>query len=137
MLAALVLPMTLLGCTALAPSESTLPAGAIALEAPAVFRTWFARTEGCSGLSGDFSTVQFYVIPGVDAFPTPEGNKVGLWSRVGKIHRIVIAGNYQNHEMVVSHEMLHSLLSREGHPEDYFVRKCHLTWESWRLATRN
>jgi len=134
---ALTLPVLVAGCTALAPSDATLPAGAIPLEASAAFQTWFSRTESCSGLRGDFSAVQFYVIPGVDAFPTPEGNKVGLWSRVGRTHRIVVAGNYLGHEMVVRHEMLHSLLSREGHPEDYFVRKCQLTWESWRLAAGN
>lgn len=136
-LSALVLPALVAGCTALAPTESTLPAGAVALEIPPVFRVWYEKTQACSGLLGDFSTVQFYVIPGVDAFPTAEGNKVGLWSRVGETHRIVVAGNYLGHEMVVRHEMLHSLLSREGHPEDYFIKKCQLTWESWRLAAQN
>jgi len=46
----------------------------------------------------------------------------------------VIAGNYAEHEMVVRHEMLHALLQREGHPTDYFVNRCHLTWESWSAA---
>jgi hypothetical protein len=54
-----------------------------------------------------------------------------MWNREGRINRIVIAGNYLNHEMVVRHEMLHALLQREGHPTDYFVDRCHLTWETW------
>ena len=105
--------------------------------APAVFREWHERTETCSGLKGNFSTVQFYVVPGVDTFPTEAGPKVGLWTREGHLNRIVIAGNYFDHEMVVRHEMLHQLLDREGHPSEFFVSRCHLTWESWRSAGGN
>ncbi len=31
---------------------------------PAVHRTWWAKTEACSGLSGDFDRVQWEVVPG-------------------------------------------------------------------------
>ena len=44
---------------------------------------------------------------------------------------IILAGNYRNHEMVVSHEMLHSLIGQSGHPPLYFEERCHLTWETW------
>jgi hypothetical protein len=71
------------------------------------------------------------VVPGVETFETDAGPKVGMWVKEGGREIIVIAGNYQNHEMVVRHEMLHSLLRGHGHPTDYFVERCHLTWESW------
>ncbi|HEV8599346.1 MAG TPA: hypothetical protein VGQ69_08310 [Gemmatimonadales bacterium] len=103
----------------------------MALATPAVYQEWHQRTQACSGLTGDFSTVQFYVVPGVDTFPTEVGPKVGMWTREGRVNRIIIAGNYLAHEMVVRHEMLHALLQREGHPAGYFVERCHLTWESW------
>ena len=45
--------------------------------------------------------------------------------------RIVLAGNYETSEMAVRHEMLHHLLDRTGHPPEYFVTRCHLTWDSW------
>jgi hypothetical protein len=32
---------------------------------------------------------------------------------------------------VVRHEMLHALLGRQGHPSEYFVTRCGLTWASW------
>jgi hypothetical protein len=98
---------------------------------PVAYLEWHTKTEACSGLLGDFSTIQFYVVPGVETFPTRAGSKVGEWTFDGATNRIVIAGNYANSEMVVRHELLHSLLQREGHPAEYFVNRCHLTWESW------
>ena len=121
-------------CATLAPSEGLLPPGAVQISPPTVYQDWAQRTRSCSGLEGDLSTVQFYVIPGVQTFSTKDGEKVGLWSREGRTDRIVIAGNYENHEMVVRHEMLHALLQREGHPSGYFVDRCHLTWETWNSA---
>ena len=129
------LAITLAGCSSLAPSEPVLPAGAVAVSAPEVYRDWQLRTEGCSGLVGDYPSLQFYVVPGVDTFPTEAGPKVGLWRRESGINRIVIAGNYAANEMVVRHEMLHALLQREGHPAEYFVERCHLTWDSWNSNT--
>lgn len=128
----MALPALLSACSTLAPREATaLPAGAIALAAPAIYLEWYQSTEGCSGLTGEFSTVKFYVVPGVETFSTDAGQKAGEWIQDGGTNLIVIAGNYQNHEMVVRHELLHSLLRRVGHPQEYFVTKCRLTWESW------
>lgn len=125
------LPALASACAALSPSESTLPAGAVQIATPAVYQEWFRRTETCSGRTGDFAAVQFYVVPGVETFPTEDGSKVGEWISDGSTHRVILAGNYQNHEMVVRHELLHSLLRNSGHPDEYFVNRCRLTWESW------
>jgi hypothetical protein len=119
------------GCAALAPSEPVLPTGSVEISATALYQEWQLKTESCSGLTGDFSTVKFYVVPGVETFPTKDGAKVGEWTSDGVTNRIVIAGNYQNVEMVVRHELLHALLGKAGHPPEYFVDRCHLTWESW------
>jgi hypothetical protein len=121
-------------CASLAPSDALLPVGAVRLDTPAVYHDWSQKTQSCSGLAADLSTVQFYIVPGVETFPTEDGQKVGLWMKDGGSNRIVIAGNYANHEMVVRHEMLHALLQRQGHPADYFVERCHLTWDSWNSA---
>lgn len=119
------------GCSSLAPSEPILPAGAVEIAASPEYLIWHEKTEACSGLAGTFSTIKFYVVPGVETFPTSTGPKVGEWTSDGATNRIVIAGNYQEYEMVVRHELLHSLLQREGHPPEYFVDRCHLTWDSW------
>jgi hypothetical protein len=118
-------------CTTLAPSESSLPPGTVRLAEPEIYRDWYQKTEACSGRTGEFSTIQFYVVPGVDSFPTEEGAKVGWWILDGGTNRIVLAGNLASQELVVRHEMLHALLQRPGHPTEYFVDRCHLTWESW------
>jgi hypothetical protein len=125
-------PALLSACSSLAaPSEISLPTGAVEIAAPAAYREWHQKTERCSGLTEDFSAVKFYVVPGVETFPTGEGQRVGQWIQDGDVNRIIVAGNYQNHEMVISHELLHSLLGREGHPAEYFVQRCKLTWDSW------
>src|SRR5438128_642176 len=98
---ALGLPALFSGCSTLAPTPSTLPTGAVAMVAPQVYQDWLQTTETCSGLAGNLSTIQFYVVPGVNTFSTEDGPKVGLWSREGSANRIVIAGNYVDHEMVV------------------------------------
>lgn len=123
--------MALSGCAALTPSQAVLPAGAVPVTVSATYREWFARTEACSGRTGNLATVQFYVVPGVETFETRDGPQVGVWIGEGASHRIVIAGNYQGNEMVVRHELLHTLLRQTGHPEEYFVNRCRLTWESW------
>jgi hypothetical protein len=119
------------GCSSLAPSDLELPAGAVPVAAPASYAAWFARTEQCAGLRGSFQTVEWYVVPGVATFATSAGAKVGMWEKSGSVARIIIAGNFADHEMVVRHEMLHHILDREGHPAEFFVDRCHLTWETW------
>jgi len=95
------------------------------------YQDWFGRTEACSGLDGSFQTITWYVVPNAETFETPEGPKVGMWEKSGAVTRIIIAGRYVAHEMVVRHEMLHHLLDREGHPSEYFTARCRLTWDSW------
>lgn len=121
---------TLVGCAPTGPS-TPVPAGAVPLPAPSIYREWFDRTAECAGREGRFERIEWYVVPGVETFETDEGAKVGMWIRRGESDRIVIAGNYRDHEMVVRHEILHSLLGKHGHPADYFTDRCQLTWETW------
>ncbi len=126
------LPVLLSACSSIsAPTEISLPNGAVEIAAPALYREWHQKTQACSGLTEDFATVKFYVVPGVETFSTGDGQKVGQWIQDGGSNRIIVAGKYQNHEMVVSHELLHSLLGRDGHPAEYFNQRCKLTWDTW------
>ncbi len=122
---------TLAACEMLAP-PSPLPATATLVTPPEQYHTWWAATEACSGLTGDFRAIQWYVVPDSLTFTTESGEKVGLWSESSAGTRIILAGAYAEHELVVRHEMLHALLDREGHPAEYFQSKCGLTWDSWR-----
>ncbi len=125
-------PVIIGGCTAFEPSN--LPFGAVPMEAPAQYQEWWARTEQCSGLTGAMTEVAWYVVPNTASFQTDLGEKVGLWVKTDSDAKIVLAGTYRDHELVVRHEMLHQLLKRTGHPEDFFVEKCGLTWERWQAA---
>ena len=121
----------LVGVAGCGTEPTPLPAGAEALTALPDYQTWWTRTEQCSGLSGDFHALKFYQVPGVSTFPSAVGTVVGLWAKDGRANQITLAGNYLDNELVVRHEMLHALLEREGHPTEYFVTKCALTWASW------
>lgn len=121
---------TLAACEMLAP-PSPLPATAQAMNPPEQYRTWWAETEACSGLQGSFEQIKWFVVPDSLTFSTNTGEKVGLWTESSAGTRIIIAGAYSGHELVVRHEMLHALLDREGHPAEYFQTRCGLTWETW------
>lgn len=54
-----------------------------------------------------------------------------MWIKEGDRSNIVLAGAFQDHEMVVRHEMLHALIGAAGHPQGMFEGACRLTWETW------
>jgi hypothetical protein len=120
----------ILGCAALEPTSS-LPEGAVQMEAPMSYQLWWHKTEGCAELTGRMEAVTWYVVPGVSTFPTESGDKVGFWTKSPDGTRIILAGDYRDHELVVRHEILHELLGREGHPEMYFRDRCQLTWDTF------
>ena len=119
-----------LGCGVLDP-VSELPEGAVQFSPPAQYTVWWGRTETCAQLTSSMEAVRWYVVPGVATFPTESGDKVGYWSKSREGTRIIIAGDYRDHELVVRHEILHELLGREGHPDEYFRQRCQLTWDTF------
>ncbi len=119
-------------CDAVGPT-APLPDDAIAFAAPAKFKAWWALTESCAGRQRNLETIAWFIVPGVSTFMTPEGPKVGRWSRGATGTQIVVAGRYIAEEMVIRHEMLHALIDQGGHPPKYFVDRCHLTWQTWGL----
>jgi hypothetical protein len=110
---------------------SPLPPGAAPMTVLPDYATWWQSTEACSGLKGDFKSIEWFEVPGTSTFASEAGTVVGLWTKVSGQNRITIAGDYIDNELVVRHEMLHALLSRSGHPTEYFVTRCGLTWASW------
>ena len=119
--------LPLLALVALLGSCGFDPAGSQPLDPPAVYRTWWERTEACSGLSGNFDRIDWMIVPG-GSFSCPSGQCVGRWEPGSKIY---LAEEWQMHEMVVRHEMLHALMRRSGHPNPPFGHGCPLTWDTW------
>jgi len=100
------------------------PSGEHAMTPPAEYREWFAKTQACSGLTGNFDRIKWYIVDGQD-FDCPSGKCVGRWN---DDHTIFVARAYSENEMVVRHEILHDLI---GHPDPPFGNPCPLTWETW------
>jgi hypothetical protein len=114
----------LVGCAA----DPAAPSAHEQFDPPPVYREWFASTEACSGLGGDFDRLRFYRVPG-DEFSCPSGTCVARWIDA---HQIFVAEAFLENEMVLRHEMLHDLIGQSGHPDPPFGESgCRLTWTSW------
>lgn len=101
--------------------------GEAPMDPPAVYREWWARTEECSGITGDFDRIEWLMVPG-RSFACRSGQCVGHWH---PDHQIYIAEEWVENEMVVRHEMLHDLMRGGGHPNPPFGEGCPLTWATW------
>jgi hypothetical protein len=112
---------------ALAACTRFEPTGSEAMEPPPDFREWWSKTQACSGLEGNFDRVRWFVVPGHE-FACPSGQCVGHWE---PDHRIYIAEDWVDNEMVARHEMLHDLIGHPGHPDPPFGSPCPLTWSTW------
>ena len=112
---------TSVGC---ADTTAPLPAGARPFTPEAVYREWWSQIVSCSGLTGNFQDVSWYVVPGEDPFTAPGVAQpvIGYWTRDG--NRIVLLEWVPNRSALVRHEMLHALLRRADHPSAYFVEQC-------------
>lgn len=92
---------------------------AVAIDPPAHWRVWWAELEMCSGLTGDFDRVQFYVAPVL----VYDGKEIlGLWMLRG--NKIIVAASWQDVQTVLAHEMMHALRQAAGHPNAYFNGPC-------------
>jgi hypothetical protein len=103
------------------------PNGDEPMNPPPVYREWWAKSEACSGLRGDFDRVRWSEVEG-HSFSCASGRCVGHWQGG---HRIWVASDWATNELVVRHEMLHDLIGHAGHPDPPFGKGCALTWETW------
>lgn len=103
------------------------PVGDVPLDPPPIYREWFAKTEACSGRTGNFDRLRWSVVEG-RSFSCPSGECAGHWRTN---HHIFLAGDWTMDEMVVRHEMLHDILDVTGHPDPPFGDGCPLTWATW------
>lgn len=117
---ALGIVLVLLGCSD--PTGLSLPDGAARMETiPLAYLTWWQEVSACSGRRHFFSTVHWYVVPGDVIMYRGRGAQGLAFSHPP---RIVLASTFVNDPKLVRHEMLHILLGVDGHPTEYFVRRC-------------
>lgn len=99
-----------------------LPSGAERLSSPPVYRTWWALTEACSGISGSFERIEWYRAP-LAAVQAGAGTQAGAYyDYIAK--RVVVAEDFVYAGRVVRHEMLHALRGHKGHPAKDFLDAC-------------
>lgn len=99
-----------------------LPTHAEPFTPPAVYREWWALTEACSGLQGEFTRIAWFRVPGAESIPLGDGTLVnGYWD---VSNRIVLAGRSEQFGDLVRHEMLHALLQSRSHTRDAFIGRC-------------
>jgi hypothetical protein len=101
-----------------------LPEGASPFTPGPVYREWWRQVEECSGKTGDFDAVSWYVVPGDIPFRIPTIDKplLGYWNSA--TNRIVLLEWVPSATELVRHEMLHALLRRADHPYEYFEQRC-------------
>jgi hypothetical protein len=89
-----------------------------------VYREWWSQVEGCSGRTGAFDAVRWYVVPGDEPFrvATIRQPVLGYWDSLA--NRIVLLEWVPSATELVRHEILHALLKRTDHPAEYFERRC-------------
>lgn len=102
--------------------DPDLPAEARQFAPPAVYARWWEMTEACSGLSGDLSSVSWFLVPGVSTVSLNGIEVDGYWSLAS--NRIVMAEAGTLSGGKVRHEMLHALLQARGHPRAKFLEDC-------------
>lgn len=107
-----------------------LPAGATRFTPPPAYARWWALTQECAGLRGNFAAYSWYVVPG-DRVPDAGYENVAAYTDVFA-RRIVIASYWRNDGGTVRHEVLHALLGWpyaagtivQQHPPAYFQGLC-------------
>jgi hypothetical protein len=116
----LALGLLTLAMCGLAPPEGPRP-----FRAPDHYREVWRQAEACSGKTGDYDRVKWHVIPG-PAFPCKVGKCIGEWNQP---HEITIAGDFQNTDWVIRHEILHDLVGSH-YPGDTLLWgvACKATW---------
>ena len=109
-------------CSCESPTEP-LPAGAVALDPPPIYRSWWNEVEACSGIASDFDAISWYYVPDATVFRIGSNPYVdGYWQPYHS--SITLAGLKLNNALLVRHEALHAILHTVDHPPEYFVQKC-------------
>ena len=119
----LVVCLAAVSCREPVVPEQYFPPGAVPLDpVPTVYATWWGETEECSRRTGNFGSVRFYVVPGVDGWSAGSGFIEGAWVESG--NRITVGELRAMRARVLRHEMLHAILQRGDHPAEYFQTRC-------------
>jgi hypothetical protein len=99
-----------------------VPRTAIPIAAPARFALWWRLTQACSGLTGNFASVSWYVVPNTGTFSYDGKQVYAYW--IGDPDRIILSDSLRDDGPTVRHEMLHALRHLVGHPRAAYLEAC-------------
>ena len=114
-----------LGCDPVIGPEFTLPPDAVRMQPGPEYAAWYAETEACVGVDGDFERVRWFEVPGERWWdPLREQYAIATWRSP---HDIYVTTAHLDDENVVKHEVVHDLL-RGGYKYDVRFKNCsHIT----------
>jgi hypothetical protein len=105
---ALLIALAATGCGSILDPEDLLPPNASLGDPPGVYETWYAETEACTGVTGDFGQVRWFSVPGARWWdPIWQQYAIGTWRSP---HDIYISESHAANIDVVKHEAVHDLL---------------------------
>lgn len=108
------------GCGLLTEPAPYWPSNVYAITPDTAYTTYWHQMEECSGLRAHFARVSWFRADSLLDYPGLGAFGLADWRQ----HRIALDGRYLRDAVTIRHEMLHELLQRDGHPEDYFGLKC-------------
>lgn len=114
----------LAGCSELfGPTTGPFPPGAVEYEAPAIYSTWWAQIDSCSGRPRPMDEMHWFMVPDVFSF---DYNGLDVYGRYAPPRVIILADLVTDLAPQVRHEMLHAHLpiTRDAHPAEFFRDKC-------------
>lgn len=117
---ALLLALTAVACESIIDPELTLPPEAVPTAPLSDYPTWYAEAEACTEVTGDFTRVRWFSVPGERWWdPTWQQYAIGTWRAP---HDIYIAESHLDDEFVVKHEIVHDLLQGGATHDPRFER---------------
>ena len=102
--------------------DPALPSDAENFSPPPVYSTWWNMTQACSGLTGSLGAVTWIKTDKPLHNPQTGESISGYWSSFS--NRIVLTTPAILDGGRVTHEMLHALVRKAGHPRNQFLGKC-------------
>ena len=118
----IALGLAVSACTRSIPAEVTIARPATRPDSALV---WWQALEECAGKTGDLSAVSWMSVSGYVVEVEGRGYD-GYWLKDRNAvvfgEEQLAAANRRSH--IIRHELLHALLKTDGHPPEYFGRKC-------------
>lgn len=111
------------GCSEHPVAPVRLPDDAVEISPSPFYSQWWQQAEACSGKTGNFSSIRWYIVPGVQSFSVGYGvDPSGAYYPT--LNSIVLAEYVAGSGTVIRHEALHAILHVTDHPPEYFRDKC-------------